>query len=206
MEGTAWTCGSDPSPAVTTLETTFLGQEDREYVTTELAPAETSTSSSPVKSSSASQVPGSSGGEDQDTSNGDEENSSSEDDGPPIGAIVGGCIGGVLLLATVGMGIFFMLKRKKNKAAPTPPDYSAVDTAGSPGHMAGGDSYMQDGAPHGIQQMQQGQYQYQYPQQGWYPTGQTSGHEAPKHTNEIYEADGNSDAVHEMPSESVTRT
>ncbi|CAG7562042.1 unnamed protein product [Fusarium equiseti] len=40
----------------------------------------------------------------------------------PLGAIIGGAVGGVALIGAIMLGIFFMLRRKKNETAPAPTD------------------------------------------------------------------------------------
>jgi len=52
------------------------------------------------------------------TSNDNEDKKSSV----PLGAIIGGAVGGVALIGAIMLGIFFMLRRKKNKTAPAPTD------------------------------------------------------------------------------------
>jgi hypothetical protein len=62
----------------------------------------------------------------------------------PVGAIVGGVIGGVALLAAVGFGFWFMRRWKKNHGdapAVTPATTQPTVYTGSPGTTAGGAYY-----------------------------------------------------------------
>lgn len=76
----------------------------------------------------------------------------------PVGPIVGGVVGGVAVLGLIALGLFFLLRKKKDNpaaVAPTPPAVATAPTGPAPGPGAP-PSGMYD--PNGPQMVQQGQY------------------------------------------------
>ena len=134
---------------------------------------------------------------------GDTEDGDDSDNGKstPIGAIVGGAVGGVVILAVIGVGIFFFVRRKKSKKGvdnanlnpnnnnntqplmgQTHPSPGISHTSGVPSSYQGYAPVPQGQqppySPHNTQGGAFQQYPYpqnnqqQYPPQGWRPHGQ----------------------------------
>ncbi|GAP83858.1 putative duf1620 domain-containing protein [Rosellinia necatrix] len=92
---------------------------------------------------------GNSGGNNGGSSNNNNNGGSSNGDTPtekksstPIGAIVGGVVGGVAVIALIGLGIFFILRHNKKKNPPVNPEQSMQQAA-----AAGGTAPPATGAP-----------------------------------------------------------
>lgn len=134
--------------------TTYDGQEDHEFRTIPVSELRTTETTADEETSNTSNNPGPTVSEvptssettgsnnSEETGNSDNNNDNSNDDGgndTPIGAIVGGVVGGVGAIGIAGLGIWFFLRRKKNKAVgnggnQTSPGtaYAPVDQGGAP--------------------------------------------------------------------------
>lgn len=80
---------------------------------------ETDTASSTGAANTGKPAPGGGKGGDSDDGDGDDNDKGSKKKAAPIGAIVGGVIGGIGGIALVAIGILLCLRRKKNSATTT---------------------------------------------------------------------------------------
>ncbi|OBT68096.1 hypothetical protein VE03_01530 [Pseudogymnoascus sp. 23342-1-I1] len=119
-------CDSEQVTTTQTLYTTYRGQTDNTWFTTTISDNSLSTSSTSTSDDSGVNPPqttsSDSGALDANPSSGSDSgsttnHSTSTKKKTPIGPIVGGVIGGVAVLAGVGLLIFFLLRRKRAAAA-----------------------------------------------------------------------------------------
>ncbi|KAF4331848.1 hypothetical protein FBEOM_14384 [Fusarium beomiforme] len=110
-------CASTPVTAIQKVEHTFKGDDSPGFITTTIYDnAETTAQVSTAVTSNTPTVPTTT------TSTGTESSTATHHPKPtPVGAIVGGVIGGVAVLGLIGLGIVFMLRRRKPKHEITAP-------------------------------------------------------------------------------------
>ncbi|KAF5590214.1 hypothetical protein FPCIR_6477 [Fusarium pseudocircinatum] len=111
-----------------------------------------------------------------------ETNRGSGSSGTPVGAIAGGTVGGVAVLALIGVGVFFFLRRKKKSKASDSSKYQQAPGGDKPGwnqqQQQSGYYYDPNSPSAGYDGSPNGQYGYQ--QAGGYPARhqQPANHEA----------------------------
>ncbi|RGP77714.1 hypothetical protein FLONG3_4173 [Fusarium longipes] len=113
-------CASSSLTAVQSAEHTFYGQKNPKFTIRVANAAATATESEGAESETAteSDVPSTITrvAASTNTASGDGEKKRNS---VPIGAIVGGAVGGVALIGFIMLGIFFILRRKRNKTTTT---------------------------------------------------------------------------------------
>ncbi|OBT80218.1 hypothetical protein VF21_00693 [Pseudogymnoascus sp. 05NY08] len=130
MNGVAdYFCDNDRITTTQTLYTSYRGQTDKAWFTTTLSSSLTTSHSTfsndngnnapqPTSDSSTNSSANPTSGTDTGSGSSNTDNhSTSKSKKTPIGPIVGGVIGGVAVLAIIGLLIFFFLRRKRAAAA-----------------------------------------------------------------------------------------
>ncbi|KAJ0304206.1 hypothetical protein COL5a_005340 [Colletotrichum fioriniae] len=164
--------------------TTYAGGPARNW--TPLALTDDTTSSSVIRPASSGVITGTASGSvsapsittspDNDNNGGINNNNNSKSS-TPVGAIVGGVIGGIAVLALIGFGIFFILRKKKKTQQPQPgpgsqgqpPMMSQQQQQHQPPPMGYAPAPQGSPAPYGAQTQTQSYYEPKYDGQGGYP-------------------------------------
>ncbi|KAH8655332.1 hypothetical protein BX600DRAFT_525283 [Xylariales sp. PMI_506] len=128
-------CDSVSHTAPIQLYTAYLGESSRAFLSTEIA--DTPTTVSTTQDSSTSESSTTSSSSYSSTSTNSVATESPVPPSTPTGAIAGGVVGGVAVIALIGFGIWFMMRRRKNAAAPpTTTAWSNQPYAGHPSQPA----------------------------------------------------------------------
>ena len=115
-------CASSSVKDVQSVDHTFYGQKNPKFTTRTangLGAAESTEADSKASETSKETAQPSTVTRDAASATSSSESKEEKKSSTPLGAIIGGAVGGVALIGIIMLGIFFMLRRKKNKIAPT---------------------------------------------------------------------------------------
>ncbi|KAF9769131.1 hypothetical protein IL306_013493 [Fusarium sp. DS 682] len=114
-------CASTSVEDVQSVKFTYQGQKNANFVTTTLSDG--IESSQPLRTAAntdANSADGETATETDTTTTSDAPEPTKKSKSTPVGAIVGGVVGGVALIGLIGLGAIFLLRRRKSKPDPTP--------------------------------------------------------------------------------------